>query len=332
MTGSVTSLNEDTVRALLAEATGHAAAGWHLTPITRKIARDGDRFVLRATHPSRDGDLAVKWHEHAPGAALEWKGLTTHDPAVIPTVPALHYSDGGHLLVTGWVDAPTMGETLGIVDRDGRADLLRMAGSWLRQLHSSAPPQTGRVGFVNSAAALRRRFADAAAEHTDLMTRFAARSGAYAPRHRTLVRVHRDFQVHNLLVTGDGPVGFDFGAPHHGPAEEDVAAFLLELERLRHAAAHEDRPWSGSVDDDRRAFFGGYGPIDADDVATLHMIEDRRATAKRLGQHGNRIGPARIAAADATLAARGLIGGGTATRPGCLVQRRILPPRWHTTA
>ena len=313
---------EGEIRAALGQETGQAGDGWTLETVGVR------RQVVRANHPDGERSLAVKWCELAEVARAEWTGLVSLRRGTAPLVEPVFLA--GRVLATAWLDAPRADTMLLRSPRRQRAECLRQAGEWLAALHANATRRRVSRDFRNVCSQLRRRFkADRRVAADGLLHALDQRARRIGSVERDGVPLHWDFKPHNLFLTGRGIVGFDVGSFRVGLPMHDAASFLTAVELERYQAEVRGVRPAGTVDADRRAFFRGYGALDAEDAPLLDMIEDQLLVGRWL-RHGTVFEPPveRVVATARALAARGLPEGGTATRPGRLVRRARLWPRW----
>nr|WP_299813794.1 phosphotransferase [uncultured Jannaschia sp.] len=234
-----------------------------------------------------------------------------------------------------WVDAPRVDTLVRDASEGQRTASLRQAGEWLARLHAAGPCRRMDRDFRNLCGRLRTRFAFSVrgVEAEALLKALDRRAREIGRVARTGVPLHWDFKPRNLFATPSGIVGFDLGLTKPGLALHDAASFLTAIELDRYETEVFSARQSGTIEGDRRAFFAGYGALEACDVPLLDMIEDQLLVARWLRHRAIAMPPAeRVAATARVLAIRGLSGNAVMTRPGRPVRRRFLPARWSDGA
>ena len=319
---------EADIRTALVNKTGLGRDGWALEEVAVNATPGTHRYVFQATHPVGERSLAVKWCEVASQAQDEWAGLEALGRGAAPLVAPVFLD--GRVLATAWLAAPRADTLLLRASEGQRAMCLRQAGQWLASLHAGGLRRRMVRDFRNLCGRLRTRFGSARSLEADrLLDALDQRASGIGRVERAGVPLHWDFKPRNLFVTERGIVGFDVGPIKPGLALHDAVSFLTAMELDRYEAEALGTRQAGTVEADRRAFFAGYGALDAGDVPLLDMIEDQLLVARWL-RHSTIADPPfeRVAATTQVLAARGLPEPTGVMRPGRLVRRRLLRPRW----
>lgn len=146
------------------------------------------------------------------------------------------------ILVTEWIDGVQLSERL-----TGRAkpfyamksaELVALAGSWLRFFHRFAPAKPGRLASDAILTSLHEVLATASPViRQDLLVQEAvelleATAKRIDRRVYPRASLHGDFKADNLIVSGDRLVGFDISLQHENVVLRDLAPFLNHLELI----------------------------------------------------------------------------------------------------
>lgn len=296
--------------------------GWIIDVLLRKGPKKGGRpSHLKATHPSLAQVVVIKMNTDHARNVLEFKALQTLHQVTGACAAPLFIDDAGNFFGLEWIDAPTV---LDQISGPEHGAALARTGAWLARLHSveSREPFLVRKRSLLHLGYFEQRGAVAVATARLRACRRHARVSA-----GPIALLHGDFHAGNVFDLGDRVLAIDRVADFYGPAFQDVARFLSDLESRRELAALEGQPWPFDADTDRRHFFEGYGPIQEAQLALFDLVEDMAFFRlwRRSRQRGN------VELAD-QMRARGLLGPldktGQVARPGRLVAATSGDTRW----
>jgi aminoglycoside phosphotransferase (APT) family kinase protein len=220
--------------------------------------------------------------EYAALEAVAAAVAASGDPGLAAVV-AVGYLEPLNAIVTERLDAAPLGRSLGLMPggEGRRAAWLHAAGRWLRLYHRQVagarpgPLDVSSLAFdleraVDGLPRRRRALVDAVGA---LSRRLAAVQGVEV----TLVRTHGDFNLANLLVTGDGRVAVLDPNLVPGPALADLARLLTDLRTRRIRSLTLGRVGGRGLEAAEQAFLDGYGPSDLALLPLLRAV----ATARR---------------------------------------------------
>jgi hypothetical protein len=168
------------------------------------------------------------------------------------------------LIITEWIDAPTVGDLLGTPGASpSRAiSAVRSAGRWLGAFHGDREIGDGKLDVPEMLDEIRTAMANAAerfrvprrfARYLTLLEAYSAEFGKirvpFGPK-------HGDFKPGNVMFREDQVIGIDLSSIRQGPILHDIVNFLLHLDlHLLHPISWRLLPLRHRL---RSAFLQGY--------------------------------------------------------------------------
>ncbi|NQV07571.1 phosphotransferase [bacterium] len=209
--------------------------------------------------------------EYATLVSVHRAVLEASDPGLTSVVP-VGYLESANTLVAEVLDAAPLRTLVGARKRNGTdlVEVFRRTGRWLRLFHDgvgvmeSAPFPTEDVTAEVHALEARMSDLGPAPPGWGALLAQVRRSGALLEGHLSRIGgIHGDFNLSNVLVTGEGRVAVLDPNLETAPAEFDPAKLMVEVRTGRERALGPGalRPAS-TIDRWENALTTGYGAID----------------------------------------------------------------------
>ncbi len=133
-----------------------------------------------------------------------------------------------------WTRGVAGGPLATAVPADALPDTAGVVGGLLAALHASGLAATGTVSVDGTVAEMRKKAAKLAAAHPPVAGTVSGLVATAARRRDAVVRegrctLHGDFHLDQLVASAEGPVLVDLDSMVTGPAEVDLAEFLVDL-------------------------------------------------------------------------------------------------------
>lgn len=298
---------------------GHRA-GWEITPVACKAGWPiGFRAVVRAHDDANGRTLALKIGTETEPLRREHAAMCAVADLMPGAVRCLFSDAPTGAYAMEWRDGRTH---LDLMPEAGRLDAITAAARWLREFQDKTrgedKPHDFDADFLwlrRKRSGMKRRWRAFGPAFRELEVRCADVLRGTAPS----AMIHGDFQLQNVMETPQGTVAVDVPRIRRSLVYEDVVRYLLSLELRRGLARIEGADWPGSVDEDRMAFFSGYGEIPRSLRALFHAMEDQALmrswvqARRRADRYASFAG--RMAIVNDMMSRRGLNGNPDAVRP-----------------
>lgn len=239
--------------------------------------------------------------EHATLEAISVAVEASGDLGLAAVLPVAYLADL-NAVVTERLDAVPLRSRLGPrPGAEGRqAEALRRAGRWLRLYHDNV---AGAVAGALDGAALAAELEDLSAHPSvPLLLQETLAALARQARERdgspaVVGAAHGDFNLANVLITGDGRVAVLDPNLVPGPVLQDAAKLLTDLRLRRGRALTLGRVGRRGLEAAEAAFLDGYGPADAALLGFLRAVATARRWAEMESRLAAQAGPLRRPAA-----------------------------------
>jgi len=261
--------------------------------LVAKIPRWEEAPTLEAALSA--GAQAATRREQAALQAIATALAAQGDPTLVAVVPVAYLADL-NAIVTERLEAAPLRSRLGLLPgaEGRRAAWFGAAGRWLRLYHQqvggAAPGRFDGAGLASALEVAAGSCQGVARPLQEILVALSHRARRQDGAALVTAATHGDFNLSNVLVTGDGRVAVLDPNLVPGPALEDAAKLLTDLRTRRARALTMGRLGGAGVEEAEAAFLAGYGPADLNLLPFFRAV----ATARRwVEMEGRLTGPRR---------------------------------------
>ncbi len=287
------SLDAVQIERLLSDHFGVPRAGSGRIRVRGPLAANSYSTVFRGDGDAFPGSVAIKQflRDHFGASPAEagrayytaLVGLSSAEGLRLSVARPLALLDNYGLVVTSWIDGPTLPAWLLVTSGAESRDMVRKAGIWLARLHELTRIQCRPHDVSDALARLDAEIAEIGAPGRVVNRAIAllrTTSSYVAEQPVPWSQSHGDFKPANLIVCKNEISGFDLDLLVTAPAVNDVAHFLNHLQLLFYSPRALLRRHEAAAL--IRSFDQGYADESGAELPQLALVWERLRNATHL--------------------------------------------------